>query len=269
SEADWSTRLAQKLEDLIIKENPDTIAAFIAEPVTGAGGVIIPPETYFSKIQAVLDKYDIMLIADEVICGFGRTGNWFGTETFGMKPKSISVAKAITSAYQPLGAVSVCEEVYQAMLDQSRKIGTFAHGYTYSGHPAATAAAAKVMEIYKRDDILGHVQKVAPIFQKRLKALGDHPLVGEARGVGLIGAVELVADKTTKRGFDMGLGVGPRGAMECQNAGLVVRPLPGNALALCPPLIISEAEVNEVFDRMEKGLDATEHWVGKEGLRTA
>lgn len=267
SEADWSTRLAARLEATIISQDPDTIAAFIAEPVMGAGGVIVPPETYFEKIQAVLDRYDIMLIADEVICGFGRTGNWFGAETFGMKPACVTLAKAITSAYQPLGAVTIPETIYQAMVDESRKIGTFGHGYTYSGHPVATAAAAKVMEIYKRDDIVGHVRDVAPTFLKRLKALGEHPLVGEARGVGLLGAVELVADKATRRGFDVAAGVGPRGAAECQNAGLILRALPGNSLAICPPLIITEAEVDELFDRLEKGLDATEAWVTKEGLR--
>lgn len=269
SESDWSTRLAERLEALIIEENPDTIAAFIAEPVMGAGGVIVPPETYFTKIQAVLDKYDIMLIADEVICGFGRTGNMFGTETFGMRPGSITVAKALTSAYQPLGAVTISEDVYQAMLDESRKIGTFGHGYTYSGHPAATAAAAKVLEIYKRDNIVGQVQTVAPVFQSRLKALADHPLVGEARGVGLIGAVELVADKVTKRPFEAPLGVGARAMVEARNAGLITRALPGNALGLCPPLVITEDEINAVFDRLEKGLDATEAWVAKEGLRGA
>jgi len=266
SEADWSTRLADMLEATIIKEDPDTIAAFIAEPVMGAGGVILPPETYFEKIQAVLDKYDIMLIADEVICGFGRTGDWFGSQTFGMKPATMTVAKAITSAYQPLGAVTVPEEIYQAMLDQSRKIGTFGHGYTYSGHPAATAAAAKTMEIYKRDDIAGQVRKVSPLFRKRLQALRDHPLVGEARGIGLLGAVELVADKATKAPFDVKAGVGPRAASECQKAGLITRALPGNALALCPPLVISEAEIDELFNRLETALNATEAWVAKEGL---
>jgi len=267
SEADWSTRLADMLETTIIEEDPDTIAAFIAEPVMGAGGVIVPPETYFEKIQAVLDKYDIMLIADEVICGFGRTGDWFGSQTFGMKPATMTVAKAITSAYQPLGAVTVPEEIYQAMLDQSRKIGTFGHGYTYSGHPAATAAAAKAMEIYKRDDIAGQVRKVSPLFRKRLQEFRDHPLVGEARGIGLLGAVELVANKATKAPFDVKAGVGPYAASECQKAGLITRALPGNSLALCPPLVISEAEIDELFNRLETALDATEAWVAKEGLR--
>jgi len=265
TEADFATRLAASLEALIEREDPRTIAAFIAEPVMGAGGVIVPPETYFEKIQAVLARHDIMLIADEVICGFGRTGNWFGSETFGMKPATLTVAKAITSAYQPLGAVTVPEEIYQAMLDESRKIGTFGHGYTYSGHPAATAAAVKTMEIYRRDDIVGHVRKVAPGFQARLKALADHPLVGEARCVGLIGALELLKDKRSKQGFDGKLGVAARAARFAEEEGLICRAVGGDNIGLCPPLVIDGAEINAMFDALARALDKTEAWARKEG----
>ncbi|MBN9277129.1 MAG: aminotransferase class III-fold pyridoxal phosphate-dependent enzyme, partial [Hyphomicrobium sp.] len=195
SEEEFASRLAGKLEALIEREGPDTIAAFIAEPVMGAGGVILPPKTYFEKVQALLRHYDIAFIADEVICGFARTGNMFGSQTFGMTPDTVSMAKAITSAYMPLGAVTVPEHVYQAMVDESKKLGMFAHGFTYSGHPVASAVAVKTLEIYERIDIVGHVQKVAPTFLKRLKEFDGHPLVGETRGVGLLGGIELVKDK--------------------------------------------------------------------------
>ncbi len=255
SEENFSTRLANELDELIQQEGPGTIAAFIAEPVMGAGGVVIPPETYFTKIQAVLAKYDILFIVDEVICGFGRTGNMFGSQTYGLKPDTISVAKAITSAYSPLGAVTVSEDVYQAMLDESRKIGTFGHGYTYSGHPLSTAIGLKTLEIYERDNIVGQVQSVAPIFQSRLNALSSHPLVGEARGIGLIGAVELVADKTSRTPFDPKQGAAAHASQMCQEEGLITRAIYGDALALCPPLIITEQQTHEMFDALERGLE--------------
>jgi len=255
SEDEFATRLANELDELIQKEGPETVAAFIAEPVMGAGGVVVPPESYFGKIQDVLTKYDILFIVDEVICGFGRTGEMFGSETLGIKPDTISVAKALTSAYAPLGAVTVSEDVYQAMLDESRKIGTFGHGYTYSGHPLSTAIGLKTLEIYERDNIVGHVKSVAPIFQSRLKALGSHELVGEARGVGLIGGLELVADKATKKAFDPKQGVAAMASRMCQEEGLIVRAIASETLAMCPPLIITEDQVNEMFDCLERGLD--------------
>ena len=255
SEEEFATRMAEELDELIQKEDPDTVAAFIAEPVMGAGGVIVPPEGYFKKVQAVLDKYDILFIADEVICGFGRTGNMFGSQTFDIRPDTISVAKAITSAYAPLGALTVSEDVYQAMLDESRKIGIFGHGFTYSGHPLCTAVGLKTLEIYERDDIVGHVRSVAPLFQKRLRALEDHPLVGQARGIGLIGAIELVADKATKAKFDPKAGAAAHAVQMCQDEGLIVRNVFGDAVAVCPPLIITEDQINELFDTLERGLD--------------
>jgi 4-aminobutyrate---pyruvate transaminase len=268
SEQDFSARLAANLDALIQREGPDTIAAFIAEPVMGAGGVIVPPEGYFDQLQAVLAKYDILFIVDEVITGFGRLGTMFGSESFGLKPDSITVAKAITSAYAPLGAITVAEPVYQAMLDESRKIGAFAHGFTYGGHPLAAALGLKAIEIYERDDIVGQVQRRAPKFQARLKALGRHPLVGEARGLGLIGGVEVVADKATKRPFDTRAIVGSRAAALVQDEGLIIRPI-GDTLALCPPLIIKDDEIDEMFDRLEHGLDRAEEMVAREGLRKA
>ena len=175
SETEFATRLARELEDLILAEGPETIAAFIAEPVMGAGGVIVPPATYHEKVQSVLDKYDVLLIDDEVICGFGRLGAMFGASVMGMRPDTISVAKAITSAYLPLAAVMIPEKMYQAMLDESRKIGTFGHGFTYSAHPVAAAVAVKTLEIYERDNIVARVNDLIPHFWRRLEALARPP----------------------------------------------------------------------------------------------
>ncbi|MBP2313419.1 aspartate aminotransferase family protein [Azospirillum soli] len=255
SEEAFATRLAESLEKFILAEGPDTIAAMFAEPVMGAGGVIVPPATYFAKIQAVLKKYDILLVADEVICGFGRTGNFWGSQTFGIQPDILTCAKQLSSGYLPISAVLVSDAVYRACVDESRKIGTFGHGYTYSAHPVAAAVAIETLKIYEERDIVGHVRSVTPLFQRRLKALADHPLVGEARGVGLIGAIELVADKAAKTPFDP---VGRAGAMVsalAQENGLITRAM-GDSLALCPPLIIDEADINAMFDRLTKSLDA-------------
>ena len=189
----FSARMAANLNALIEKEGPDTIAAMIAEPVMGAGGVILPPDGYFDAITHVLNKHDIPLIDDEVITGFGRTGNWFGATTYGFEPDSMSIAKALSSAYLPISAVMLSPELSDIIEQESGKIGTFGHGFTYTGHPVASAVALKTIEIYQRRDIVGHVRHIAPLFQKRLARLADHPLVGEACGIGLIGAIELVA----------------------------------------------------------------------------
>ncbi len=268
TEEEFATRLADNLEKMIQDEDPDTVAAFIAEPIMGAGGVIIPPATYFEKIQAVLAKYDILFIDDEVICGFGRTGNMWGAETFNMKPSTISTAKAITSAYMPVGAVLIPEDIYQAMLDESRKIGTFGHGFTYSGHPVGAAVAVKTIEIYQRDNIIGHTKEVSKTFEARMTRLADHPLVGEARAKGMIGAVELVADKATKRPFDASQMVPAKVVAFAQEEGLIVRNVLDN-VALCPPLIITDEELNTLFDRLETALNRAEAWVSGENLRAA
>jgi 4-aminobutyrate--pyruvate transaminase len=261
--------MVAELEQMIQEEGPDTIAAFFAEPIMGAGGVIVPPENYYPKIQAMLEPYDVRFIADEVICGFGRTGNWFGSQTLDIKPTSVSMAKAITSAYFPMGAISIEEDLYQAMLDESRKIGTFGHGYTYTAHPVAAAAALKTIEIYERDKIIEHAAEMGVIFQKRLHALGDHPLVGNTRGRGLLGAVELVADKATKRSFAPSAGVGAKAVNASMDHGLINRAVAGDTIGLCPPLIIKEDELHEMFDRLEKALADTEAYVSKGNLRTA
>jgi 4-aminobutyrate--pyruvate transaminase len=265
TQEEYASRLAKSLEELIEREGPETVAAFIAEPVMGAGGVLIPPKTYFEKIQAVLAPHDIAFIADEVICGFGRTGNWWGSQTYGIKPDTVTMAKAVTSAYVPLGAVTISEDVYQAMVEESGKLGVFAHGFTYSGHPLACAVALKTIEIYERIKIVEHVQRMAPIFRLRLEALADHPLVGEARGVGLIGALELVKDKRSKTGFEPKLGVGARAARFAEEEGLICRAVGGDNIALCPPLVIDGAGINAMFDCLTRALDKTEAWVRAEG----
>ncbi len=264
TEEEFASRLAGNLADLIERENPETIAAFIAEPIQGAGGVILPPKTYFEKIQAVLKQHDIAFIADEVICGFGRTGNWFGSQTFNIEPDTVSMAKAITSAYVPLGAVTVSDKVYDALLGESEKIGMFAHGFTYSGHPVACAVAVKTLEIYERIDIVGHVRKVAPTFAARLAALDDHPLVGETRGTGLICGIELVQNKATKASFSPKDGVGAKVAALAEEEGLICRAVGGDTIGLCPPLIIDEGGINEAFDALERALNRATDWIKTE-----
>ncbi len=267
TEEEFATRLARNLEELIIQEGPDTVAAFIAEPVMGAGGVIVPPRTYFEKVQGVLKKYEIIFIDDEVICGFGRTGNVFGCQTFGFVPDTMSVAKSLSSAYLPVGAVLIPDYIYEAMMTESQKLGTFGHGFTYSGHPTCTAVALRNLELMEERGVFGHVQGVIPQFQKRLSSLSDHPLVGETRGVGLMGACELVADKGSKRSFDPKLGVGAYCITRALDYGLIVRSL-GDTVAFCPPLIITEDQIDELFDRFSQALADTEAWVEKEQLRT-
>src|SRR5215203_212473 len=266
SEQAFSARLAAELEALIIREGPETVAAFIVEPVMGAGGVIVPPYGYFDSVMEVCAKYDLYVICDEVICGFGRLGAPFGCQAFGFQPHSITVAKALTSAYVPMAAVTVPEAMYQAMLDESRKIGTFGHGFTYSGHPVAAAVALKTLEIYARERIVERAAQLLPQFQARLTALAEHPLVGEARGRGLVGAVELVAEKVTKQLFETSLGVAPRAVAFAQEEGLIVRFLPGDVVSICPPLIISPAEIDELFDRLGRALDRTLDWLKRERL---
>ena len=269
SEEDFATRLAAELDALIVSEGPDTVAAFIAEPVMGAGGVIVPPQTYFEKIMAVCAKHDVFMISDEVICGFGRLGSAFGCQKLGFIPHSISVAKALSSAYLPIAGVMIPEALYQALLTESKKIGTFGHGFTYSGHPVSAAVALKAIEIYARERIFDRAAKLAPQFQARLRALNGHPLVGEARGLGLIGGVELVADKASKRSFLPQQAVGQRAVKFAEAEGLIVRSVIGDVLTLCPPLVISESEIDELFDRLTHALDLTLDWVVRERIAQA
>ncbi len=198
SEEAFAARLAASLEQLILREGPDTVAAFFAEPVMGAGGVIVPPATYFDRVQPILKKYDILFVVDEVICGFGRTGNMFGTQTFGLEPDIMTLAKALSAGYQPISANLLTNALYDVLLAQSDKLGIFGHGYTYSAHPVPAAVALETLKIYEERDIVGHVRRVGRRMQAAIRSYADHPLIGDARGIGLIGAVEVVRDKANK-----------------------------------------------------------------------
>ncbi|SDP60347.1 4-aminobutyrate---pyruvate transaminase [Ralstonia sp. 25mfcol4.1] len=253
SERDYSRRLARELDAQIESEGPDTVAAFIAEPVMGAGGVIVPPEGYFEEIQAVLRRHDVLLIADEVICGFCRTGEMFGSTKFGMQPDILTTAKALSSGYLPISAVMVSETIHAAIAANSGKIGTFGHGFTYSGHPVTAAVALETLRVYEDDQILAHVQAIAPHFQQRLRTFSGHRYVGEARGVGLLGAVELARDPAQRQSFDPALKAGPRLAQLAQQHGLIVRAM-GDTLAFCPPLIITQSQVDDLFERFDRAM---------------
>lgn len=268
TEEEYSTRLALELDNLIQREGPDTVAAFIAEPVMAAGGLLPPPATYFEKVQEVLRRYDVLFIADEVVCGFCRTGNMFGCETFGIQPDTMSLAKQLSSAYLPIGAVVIPGFMYEALVEQSRKLGIFAHGMTYGGHPVTAAVALRTMELLEERDMLNYVRSISPRFEQRIRALGDHPLIGNTRTIGLLGAVEIVADKSSKLAFDPARGVGKYCAAACEAEGLMARAF-GDTMGLCPPLIITESEIDEMFDRLTRALDRTEEMVRNEKLRAA
>ena len=257
SEEAYSERLAGELEALILAEGADTVGAFIAEPVMGAGGVIVPPAGYFERVQQVLARHDILFIADEGICGFGRTGQMFGSQTYGIRPDILTCAKMLTSGYQPMSAMMVTPRIFEALLRQSEKLGVFGHGFTYSGHPVPAAVALETLAIYRERDIVGHVRAVAPVLQDGLRALADHPLVGEARGIGLIGALELVRDKRERASFDPKMGVGNRVVANAQRRGAIVRSLPGDIIAFSPPLIIEPHEIRELLDAVKGALDDT------------
>ncbi|WP_103173883.1 aminotransferase [Paracoccus sp. SY] len=248
TELQFSARRAQELEDLILREGPDTVGAFIGEPVLGTGGITPPPEGYWAAIQAVLRKHDVLLIADEVVTGFGRTGAMFGSIQYGMEPDLITVAKGLTSAYVPLSAAIVGEKVYQVMEDAADRIGSFSHGYTYSGHPIGAACANAVLDIVEREDLPGNARITGEYFQAELrKAFAQMPIVGEVRGVGLMGAVEFVADREKKTRFDAGLKVGARISAAARARGLIARAMPhGDILGFAPPLVVTREEVDQI-----------------------
>ena len=265
SEEAFASRMAERLESLILAEGPDTCAAFFAEPVQGAGGVIVPPPTYFEKVQAVLKKYDMLFVADEVICGFGRTGNRWGSETFGLEPDMLTCAKALSASYMPISALMISEAVFDAMVAESDKIGIFGHGYTYSGHPVTSAVALETLRIYEERDVLGHVRRVAPYFQSKIAALAEHPLVGDVSRVGLLAGLEIVRDKRTRESFDPAAKIGERIQGAALRRGLISRAL-GDRLALCPPLIIGEAHVDEIAGAVRSALDDVWAEARPEGL---
>ena len=256
SEEAFATRCADELEKMILAEGPDTVAAMWAEPVLGAGGVIVPPPTYYEKIQAVLHKYDVLFVADEVICGFWRTGNYWGSQTFNMQPDILVCAKALSSSYLPISAVMVNERVFQGLAEESHVIGTFGHGYTYSGHPVPAAVAIETLKIYDEIKIGEHVGHVGPHMQSELRRrFAGHELVGEIRGVGLIAGMELVADKASHRNFPPERKIGPRLVKLLESHGVIGRALSGDGLAFSPPLIITREEVDEMLDAVGHALD--------------
>ncbi len=266
TEEQFATRLANELEELIVREGADTVAAFFAEPVMGAGGVIVPPATYFAKIQRVLRKYDILFVVDEVICGFGRIGSLFGSQTYDLKPDILTCAKALTAGYVPMSATLVSKPIYDVLLAQSDKLGVFGHGYTYSAHPVPAAVALETLKIYEERDIVGHVRRVGPRLQAGLRKFADHPLVGEARGIGLIGALELVRDKATHANFDAKAGIGAYLVKRAQHHGAILRNMAGDVIAFSPPLIITELEIDALLEHTRHALDDTLAMVRDRGL---
>jgi 4-aminobutyrate---pyruvate transaminase len=256
TEDEFSTRCAGELEKMIIAEGPDTVAAMWAEPIMGAGGVILPPRGYFPKIQAVLHKYDVLLVADEVICGFWRTGAYWGSQTLDIVPDILVCAKALSASYLPISAVMVNDTVFQALAQESHVIGTFGHGFTYSGHPVPAAVAIETLKIYDEMEIGAHVGSVGPYMQTELRRrFADHPLVGEVRGIGLIAAVEFVADKASHGNFDPKLKVGGRLTKLCEENGVIGRAVMNDSLCFSPPLVISKEEIDEMLNRVSKSLD--------------
>ena len=252
SEADFVARITGNLEQLILREGADSIAAFIAEPITGASGVIVPPAGYYEKVQAILERHDILFWADEVITGFGRTGKVFGCETVNIsQPDQMTFAKQLSSAYYPISAAVIRGDIYEAMVEPSAQVGVFGHGYTYSGHPVACAAGLKTLEIYERDKLYEHAATVGEYLQSKLAPLRAHERVGELRGAGLIAALELVEDKASAApAVDMA----KRVTQLCQDNGLIVRNVAGCAIAVCPPLVITHAQIDELVDKLQRSL---------------
>jgi 4-aminobutyrate--pyruvate transaminase len=255
SEEAFATRLASELEALILAEGPETIAAFFGEPVMGAGGVVVPPRTYWAKIQAVLNKYDILLVADEVICGFGRTGNMFGSQTFDIKPDIMVLSKQLSSSYLPISALLANDRVVDPILDESDRIGTLGHGFTAGGHPVAAAVALETIRIIEERNLVAHAAEMGELLLDGLGKLGDHPLVGEVRGVGLIAAVELVTDKAAKTALAAPGALGGLVNAELQARGLICRNM-GDAVAFCPPLVIQPNEIRSILDIFASALDS-------------
>lgn len=255
SEEAFAARMGDELEAIILREGPETVGGMFAEPIQGAGGVITPPKGYFDRVQALCKKYDILLIADEVICGFGRTGKMWGSETYNIKPDMLTCAKALSASYLPISALMISDRVYEALVDQSRKISLFGHGFTYSGHPVSAAVAVETLKIYEERNIVAVAAANSPILQQGLRSFANHPLVGEVRGVGLIAAVELAADRARKNPFDPAKGAGAVVQEEAKARGVLVRAL-GDSIAFCPPLVIPESELRDVVDRFGEALDA-------------
>ena len=259
SEAEFVERCGQELEAVIEREGAHTIAAMIAEPLMGAGGVVLPPQGYWERIKPVLDRHNILFIDDEVVCAFGRTGNDFGCQTYNIEPTTMTMAKALSSAYQPISAVAVPPFMYEAIEQAASGLGLFAHGLTYSGHPVAAAVADRNLALMEERGVMAHAARMGEYLQQKLVPLAEHPLVGDLRGIGLIAGLELAevksSDPAERRAFDPSRKMGFKVAAACLDAGLVVRAIPGDVIAVCPPLIISEAQVDELVEKLVIGLD--------------
>jgi putrescine aminotransferase len=258
---EFGLKTARALEEKILELGAENVAAFVAEPVQGAGGLIIPPANYWGEINRICKKYDILLHVDEVICGFGRTGKWFGSDTFGIEPDMINMAKGLSSGYQPIAAVGLGARVGDVVFNSDEE---WSHGFTYSGHPVACAVALANLEVMQKERLVEKAGgATGAYFQKKLAELSDHPIVGETRGVGLLGAIELVKNKKTRERFDPALEVGYRCRLHCFANGLVMRAI-GDTMVLSPPLVISESEIDELFGLARQCIDLIAGEIGKQ-----
>lgn len=266
TEIEFSARLARELEQVILEEGPETIAAFIGEPLIAAGGVIPAPEGYWKHVQEICRRYDILIVVDEIITAFGRLGEMFGSIHYGIKPDIMVLSKQLTSSYQPLAAIVVTDAINDILVEQSRRLGSFVHGFTTTGHPVATAVALENVKIIEERGIVEHVRKIGPTFQEELRRFSSHPLVGEIRGTGLVGGIELVADKTSRKTFDQRGALGAFIFRRAHDHGLIVRAI-YDTIAFCPPLITTEDEVALIFEAFGKTLEEAAVWSRSEGLK--
>jgi L-2,4-diaminobutyrate transaminase len=257
SGAEFTAYLVDELEKLILAEGPDTVGAFIAEPVMGTGGVLVPPEGYFSAVQTVLDKYDVLMIADEVICGFGRLGTKFGSHKYDIRPDIMTMAKGLSSAYLPISASVISDRIWAVLEETAPEVAAFGHGFTYSAHPTCAAAALANLDIIEREDLVGNAARIGGLLKERLnRDLGDHPLVGDIRGEGLMIGVELVADRQSRTMIDLAHKAAIRVMKRGFEEGFLVRALPhGNVIALSPPLILTEDHVDELVSGLKRAID--------------
>lgn len=261
----FSKRLAGELEEQILAEGPETIAAFFADPVQGNAGALPPPKQYFEEVQKVLRKYDILFVADEVICGFGRTGEMWGSQTYGIQPDLITSAKGLSAAMLPISALLINQKIFDVMVEESDRIGAFVHGYTYAGHPVASAVALEVLNIYEEMDIVNHVKSMEPLFLQVLENLSEHPLIGHSSGVGLIGGLEVVADKARRESFAPEVRIADRIDIAARQNNLLIRALPSR-IAFSPPLIFTSDQLDEMQDKTVAALDSTLEGLVADGL---
>ncbi len=265
SEEEFGRRLASNVERIILDEGPETIAAFIAEPILGAGGLIIPPYSYYANVQPILRKYDILFLVDEVITGFGRTGNMFGSQTFDLQPDMISLAKGLSASYLPISALLINERINDALLMGSTKYGTFGHGFTYSAHPVSAAVALEVLNIYEERDIVGQVRHQSDVLADAVSAYKDHPLVGDVRTLGLLAGIELVAEREPRTPFAKSRKMGMRLIERAQEHGVILRAM-GDTIVFAPPLIISKQEISEMLDGFGHALNDIDRMIAKEKM---